>query len=115
MPRGPVRRASGGRDRTWSGLRKERVLRLSSHQNTASRVRTAVAVGLIGGLAALGGGCNVPSFIDPGETAGLRQEPGKEPLVVSILDDLDPVLEEGNRQFVTAQPPRAEDLTTETV
>jgi protein involved in polysaccharide export with SLBB domain len=57
-------------------------------------------------------GCDVPSFFDPGELGGLRSN-AKEPLVVQILDELDPVLEEANREYASAQPPRPEDLVIE--
>jgi protein involved in polysaccharide export with SLBB domain len=66
---------------------------------------------MAGFLVALSG-CDVPSFVDPGELAGLRPN-AKEPLVVQVLDHLDPVLEETNREFATAQPPLPEDFVTE--
>ncbi len=47
--------------------------------------------------------------MDPGELAGTRRN-AKEPLVVQVLDELNPVLEEGNREFASAQPPTTEDL-----
>jgi protein involved in polysaccharide export with SLBB domain len=76
-----------------------------------------VAAGcLIGSLGFLSG-CilDVPSFIDPGEMAGLRNRPNeqKERLVVDILDDLDPGLEAGTREFATAENPTAADTVSE--
>jgi protein involved in polysaccharide export with SLBB domain len=78
------------------------------------RLRTA-CVAAVSGVALVSGGCilDVPSFIDPGELAGLRTQKVHEPLVVQVLDELDPVLEQGNKQFTTAEPPRPEDLETQ--
>lgn len=77
--------------------------------------------GLVASLGVLTG-CDVQSFFDPAETGGSRlvRDNGKpiqsattgDPLVVNILEDLDPVLEEGTRAFLNAEPPRPEDLVT---
>lgn len=92
------------------GVGKERLLRLPRLlKNAPSRL---AAWGLIGCLTALTG-CNVPSFVDPSETSGLRVSTGDDPIIVDILDELDPVLEEGSRQFVNAGPPLPGDMITE--
>jgi protein involved in polysaccharide export with SLBB domain len=95
---------------------KERVLRFSRQKVSKwATLRALATSGLMCGLLSAGG-CilDVPSFIDPGETAGLRDQGGsKEPLVVQILDELDPVLEEGNREYANAEVPRPEDLVIE--
>jgi protein involved in polysaccharide export with SLBB domain len=81
------------------------------------RLRTAACFAAVSSIAAAAGvGCSpldVPSFIDPGELAGLRTQKVHEPLVVQVLDELDPVLEQGNKTFATAEAPRPEDLQTE--
>lgn len=83
-----------------------------AHMNRRLRVACVAA---ISGFALTSGGCllDVPSFIDPGELAGLRTSKVHEPLVVQVLDELDPVLEQGNKVFTTAEAPRPEDLQTE--
>lgn len=86
-------------------------MRLPRFLNTTRPLQTAAVVGWCACLGLLVG-CDVPSFIDPGELAGLRSN-AREPLVVKILDDLDPALEQENRQFATAELPRPEDLVTE--
>ena len=87
-------------------------MRLPRLLNATRCLRAAAAFGLVG-CSGLLSGCilDVPSFIDPGETAGLRMN--KEPLVVQVLEELDPAMEQGNRDFAMAQPPRPEDMSTE--
>lgn len=69
----------------------------------------------VGCLGLVLNGCllDVPSFIDPGELAGIREGSVKEPLLVNILEDLDPAMEQENRQFAAAEPPRPEDMVIE--
>lgn len=85
-------------------------MRLPRLLKNALTCHTAALV-LLGGVGLLAG-CDVPSFIDPGETAGLRAH-ARDPLVVQILDEIDPAAEQENRQFATAQPPKAEDFVTD--
>src|SRR5688572_8899732 len=66
--------------------------------------------GMVACLSLLGG-CDVPSFFDPGELGGLRER-AREPLVVPILSEIDPVREQVNRSFATAQEPLPEDFLT---
>ena len=87
-------------------------MRLPCLLNTIRRLRTAAVVCGMAATVGLIGGCDVPSFFDPGEMAGLTQR-GKEPLKIQILDELDPTLEQANRDFATAQPPTPEDFKTE--
>lgn len=99
-------------------------MRLPRLLNAPPRRGRATAVACWGLVASLGvlTGCDVQSFADPAETGGTRlvRDNGKpiqsattgDPLVVNILEDLDPVLEEGTREFVNAEPPRPEDLVT---
>ena len=87
-------------------------MRLPRLMNTPARpIRTAAAACVLGCLG-LVTGCDVPSFIDPGELAGRRAN-ARDPLVVQILDEIDPALEQENRQFATAEDPRPEDLVIE--
>jgi hypothetical protein len=79
--------------------------------NTNRLPRTATATVLVACLG-LAGGCDVPSFIDPGEISNIRHNAG-DPLVVQILDELDPGLEQANKQFGNAESPRPEDLVIE--
>jgi protein involved in polysaccharide export with SLBB domain len=79
--------------------------------NTNPILRTLATCGVLSCLV-MAGGCDVPSFIDPGELAGLREN-SREPLVVKIVDSLDPSREEGNKDFASAQPPKPEDLISE--
>lgn len=82
--------------------------------------RTLGRVGLsasVVGLAAIAGctnpqmsGANVldsKSWIDPSELAG---RVNKKTMIVPILNQVDPAIEEPNRDFVTAQPPTQDDL-----
>jgi polysaccharide export outer membrane protein len=64
------------------------------------------------GCAGLLGGCETPSFLDPGELAATREGRVREPLVVQVLDDLDAEREQSDRVFSNAQPPKQEDLVT---
>src|SRR5687768_14421201 len=75
-------------------------------------LRAAFACGLVGCVGLLTTGCDIPSFIDPGELAGQRQN-ARDPLILDILDELDPVLEETNREYASAQPPKPEDFVIE--
>jgi protein involved in polysaccharide export with SLBB domain len=78
------------------------------------RLRTLACCTAVSSVALMSGGCllDIPSFLDPGELSGLRTSKSHEPLVVQVLDDLDPVLEQGNKSFATAETPRPEDLET---
>jgi protein involved in polysaccharide export with SLBB domain len=94
---------------------KERLLPLTRLVNMNRRLRTLACCTAVSSVALMSGGCllDVPSFIDPGELSGLRTHKVHEPLVVQVLDELDPVLEQGNKSFTTAEAPRPEDLQTE--
>jgi len=79
--------------------------------NTNPILRTFAACGALS-LLVMAGGCDVPSFFDPGETAATRGN-FREPLVVKIVSELDPSREEGTQDFSSAQPPKPEDLISE--
>ena len=89
-------------------------MRLTRLQKSSRRLPAVAAWGVAACLALLSGaGCNVPTFIDPADLSGQRFVNQGDPLVVQIVEDLDPVLEEGTREFVTAEDPRPEDMVTE--
>lgn len=75
------------------------------------RLASAVSLALLS--LGFGSGCSstnpldIKSWIDPSELAGRTR---KDTLVVKILNQVDPSVEEPNRDFVTAQPPKQEDL-----
>lgn len=66
----------------------------------------AVSNGLALSALALAGGCETKSFIDPTEMGRYQ----KDPLVLPIVSQLDPALEEGESQWARATEPTAEDL-----
>jgi protein involved in polysaccharide export with SLBB domain len=51
-------------------------------------------------------GCETKGFVDPTEMAGFK----KDPLVLPIVDQVDPALEEGDNQWARATDPTADDL-----
>jgi polysaccharide export outer membrane protein len=55
-------------------------------------------------------GCNTRGFFDPTEM--VRGGQPTEPLLIPILNHLDPSVEEFNSEFVTATDPRPEDLVS---
>ena len=85
-------------------------MRLSRLKNPVQRLRTASTLAILG--VGLLGGCDVPSFIDPGELSATREGSVREPLVVKILDDIDAEREQSDRSFTNAKPPTQEDLVT---
>lgn len=77
---------------------------------TTSRRRTGLVTGL--GLTLSMGllaGCESNSFFDPSEVGAYP----KEPLVVPIIDTLDPAVEQPDEIFAQATDPRPEDLQAE--
>lgn len=65
----------------------------------------ARALALAGLLAAFG--CDTRSFIDPSEMGRFK----KDPLVMPVVSQVDPMLEEGDTQWSTATEPTTEDMS----
>ncbi|MDB5297547.1 MAG: putative polysaccharide export protein, partial [Phycisphaerales bacterium] len=88
-------------------------MRLSRGTAKRNPARLLAAIGATTLGAGLLAGCqnanplDIKSFIDPSELAGRVR---KDTLVVKILNQVDPAIEEPNREFVTAQPPTQDDL-----
>lgn len=70
------------------------------------RILAAVTNGLALSALALAGGCETKSFIDPTELGRYK----KDPLVLPIVNELDPALEGGDVQWTRATDPTADDL-----
>lgn len=66
----------------------------------------AVSQGLALSALAFAGGCESKSFIDPTEMGRYQ----KSPLVLPIVNELDPAVEEGDSQWTRATEPTADDL-----
>lgn len=70
------------------------------------RILAAVTNGLALSALALAGGCETKSFIDPTELGRYKSDP----LVLPIVNELDPALESGDIQWSRATDPTADDL-----
>ena len=70
------------------------------------RIVAAVTHGLALSALALAGGCETKGFIDPTEMGRYQ----KDPLVLPIVNQLDPATEEGESQWARATEPTADDL-----
>jgi polysaccharide biosynthesis/export protein len=66
----------------------------------------AVSQGLALSALAFAGGCETKGFIDPTEMGRYK----KDPLVLPIVNQLDPAAEEGESQWARATEPTADDL-----
>jgi len=88
-----------------------RLARLTNATELASAARRSLAVAAGVAAAALLGGCEVKSFLDPSEMG--RYD--RAPLVMPILRTLDTGVEEINEDFLNAAPPRPEDLVPQAI
>lgn len=75
-------------------------------QSTLRRGTAICGLGVTLGMLLLVGGCETKGFIDPTEMG--RYNP--DPLVVPIVSQIDPAIEEADNQWARATEPTAEDL-----
>ena len=74
----------------------------TSHRRLVTAISQTLAVTAL----AFAGGCETKSFLDPTEMANFR----KDPLVLPIVSEVDPGVEEADNQWARAAEPTAEDL-----
>src|SRR5262245_30018474 len=88
--------------------RKERILRFGSNsrRQNSSKLLRSCAIAVVG--ASLTMGCEVGSLLDQTEMGRYQ----KQPLVVPILSNIDPVSEEVSPDFQSATEVRPEDLVS---
>ncbi len=80
-------------------------MRLSAFDTIAKTIKAAAACALLFGSFGMLAGCETKSFFDPGEVG--RWKP--DPLVVRILDNIDPSIEEPDERFANAVDPGPEE------
>ncbi|HXE51491.1 MAG TPA: polysaccharide biosynthesis/export family protein [Tepidisphaeraceae bacterium] len=76
------------------------------HRTSSGRLWTAITQASALAALALTGGCETKGFLDPTEMGRYK----KDPLVMPIVSQVDPAVEEVDNQWATAQPPTADDL-----
>lgn len=90
-------------------------LACSLRPNQSPARRSLVRAAVFGTLGLVVAGCHTgmnpqKGFLDPTELAGRTSGRTNEPLVVPILDAIEPALETPDQRFVNAAEPRADDL-----
>jgi protein involved in polysaccharide export with SLBB domain len=80
-------------------------LRLRLRSN-CGRPLTLLGPGIVLAALALSGGCDTKGFLDPTEMGRFK----KDPLVMPIVSQVDPAVEEPDNQWANASEPTADDL-----